>query len=528
MPQKAGPMYNNTAFAQADLLKKIDLGADHSPICRRMLEFEIEQDGEVRDVVLNKQEVVIGRRNENRKVGLDLSPDDLVSRVHTRVWVERGVVMIEDLGSSGGTLLNGTAISEATVLGPSDEVVLGETHLTVKATKPARRRSGAPKGGPGKGRPRRGRPRPKPTAKPGDQKENVVKVESPQPEAEASGNTIHVEISIEGATKVQSFDRDEILIGRKHHETDISLDLSADLQVSRTHARAWQTRGICWVEDLGSTHGTRVNGAPINGACVVGQDDQVQIGSVILRFWTEGGEKNKQAVKQQGVPVTEAGEESAFQAMESYPVYHSKEDHYRYHAPGSRSRKDLEEILLSRKSPMGSIRSTHERALSEPFLRSDDATALLKVMPDLPGQFDAQQDSITLAQWLVNQLPDWLDGVQRAALFVIDPTHGRIKVMAHVPSLKPILSDTLAHRALATRTAFAWQQVGKKESVRRLSMQAGLYVPLMVGDEEVGILCVEDTTSNADFSEGQLSALILIGQLAAIHLQNRLWREAGS
>ena len=116
MPPKAGPMYKKTAFAQADLLKKIDLEADHSPICRQMLEFEIKQDGEVRDVVLDKQEVVIGRRNEKHEVDLDLTPDDLVSRVHARVWVESGVVMIEDLGSSGGTLLNGTAISEATVL----------------------------------------------------------------------------------------------------------------------------------------------------------------------------------------------------------------------------------------------------------------------------------------------------------------------------------------------------------------------------------------------------------------------------
>ena len=494
-----------------------------------MLEFEIKQDGGARDVVLDQAEVVIGRRNENHEVDLDLSPDDLVSRVHARVWVEEGTLMIEDLGSSSGTLFNGSAITGATALEPSDEVILGGTYLTIRATKPARRRSGTPKGASGKRRPRRGRPRPKPPARPDKQKNINDKVEQTVPEPGAApGNAIHVEISVEGSTEVQSFDRDEILIGRKHSETDISLDLSADLQVSRTHARAWQTRGICWVEDLGSTHGTRVNGASINGACVVHPDDQVQIGSVILRFWTEAGVKSKQAVKQQGVPVTEAGDESAFQAMESYPVYHSKEDHYRYHAPGSRSRKDLEEILLSRKSPMGSIRSTHERALSEPFLRSDDATALLKVMPDLPGQFDAQQDSITLAQWLVNQLPDWLEGVKRATLFVIDPTRGRIKVMAHVPSLKPILSDTLAHRALATRTAFAWQQVSKKESVRRLSMQAGLYVPLMVGDEEVGILCVEDTTSNADFSEGQLSALILIGQLAAIHLQNRLWREAGS
>ncbi len=217
--------------------------------------------------------------------------------------------MIEDLGSSGGTLLNGSAITEATALEPSDEVVIGDTHLTIRATKPASRRSGSPKGGSRKGRSRRGRPRPKPIAPPGEQAEAVVKGEQPKPEPEVApaGNTIHVVITFEGSTEVQSFDRGEILIGRKHPETVISLDLSADLQVSRTHARAWQTRGICWVEDLGSTHGTRVNGAPINGACVVHPDDQVQIGSITLHFWTDAGAKSKPALRPTGCACDRSG-----------------------------------------------------------------------------------------------------------------------------------------------------------------------------------------------------------------------------
>lgn len=493
----------------------------------RMLEIEIKQDGEVRDLVLDKTEVVIGRRNQKREVGLDLTPDDLVSRVHARIWVDGSDVMIEDLGSSGGTLLNGNAITEPTVLEPSDKVILGETQLSIMIAKPVRRRSVTLKGGARKGRRRRGRPRSEPIAQPGKQKEIVDGAELPKSSPASPGNTIQVEISIEGSAEVQAFDRDEILIGRKHPETDISVDLSADLQVSRTHARAWQTRGICWVEDLGSTHGTRVNGVPINGACVVRPDDQVQIGSINLRFWTVSGVKSKDTVKLQDVSVTETGDGNAFQEMDSYPVY--KEDSYRYHVPGSRTQEDLEEIFLSRKSPMGRIRSTHERALSEPFLRSEDASALLEVLPDLPRAFNIPNaTSATLSQWLVNQLPDWLDGVQRASLFVIDPNQGRINVLAHVPSLKPILSDTLAHRALEMRTAFAWQQVSKKESVRRLSMQAGLYVPMVVGDEEVGILCAESTAADADFTEGQLSVLILVGQLAAVHLQNHLWRETAN
>ena len=52
-----------------------------------MIEVEIKQDGEVRTVTLEHDEIVIGRRNEVREVQLDLMPDESVSRVHARVWL---------------------------------------------------------------------------------------------------------------------------------------------------------------------------------------------------------------------------------------------------------------------------------------------------------------------------------------------------------------------------------------------------------------------------------------------------------
>ena len=90
----------------------------------RVLEFEITQRGETRSVQLEKDEVVIGRRNEMRQVHLDLSPDDLVSRVHARVWQEENSVLIEDLGSSGGTQVNDRRITGPTELQPNAEVKL--------------------------------------------------------------------------------------------------------------------------------------------------------------------------------------------------------------------------------------------------------------------------------------------------------------------------------------------------------------------------------------------------------------------
>ena len=101
-------------------------------------------------------------------------------------------------------------------------------------------------------------------------------------------------------------------------------------------------------------------------------------------------------------------------------------------------------------------------------------------------------------------------------------------VLAHVPALKPILSDILAHRAWHHRAGYAWQQVDKKESVRRLSMHAGLYVPLICMGEELGMLCVENTEEESEFSPEQLAGVMAVAQLAAVHLQHRLARETGN
>jgi hypothetical protein len=150
----------------------------------------------------------------------------------------------------------------------------------------------------------------------------------------------------------------------------------------------------------------------------------------------------------------------------------------------------------------------------------------MEILPNLPAQLDAHADADALSDWLVKQLPDWLPGVKRAALFAIHHDTGRIRVRAHVPSLNPVMSDTLAHRVLDRRMGYAWVQVSKKESVRRLSTHTGLYVPLVCAGRELGVLCVEDTEAEAEFNEADLAALMVIGQLVALAWGSRL--EAGA
>ena len=56
-------------------------------------------------------------------------------------------------------------------------------------------------------------------------------------------------------------------------------------------------------------------------------------------------------------------------------------------------------------------------------------------------------------------------------------------------------------------------------------MNAGLYVPMIWGGEELGLLCVEDTDEGAEFSEKDLAALMVVGQLLSLAVRHHLAAE---
>src|SRR4051794_13319475 len=76
------------------------------------------------------QELVIGRSTP----GLgSLGGDSEISRVHARVFHDpSGRLMIEDLGSTNGTFVNGNRVSGQQPLNSGDQVRVGQTSLTVE------------------------------------------------------------------------------------------------------------------------------------------------------------------------------------------------------------------------------------------------------------------------------------------------------------------------------------------------------------------------------------------------------------
>jgi pSer/pThr/pTyr-binding forkhead associated (FHA) protein len=73
----------------------------------------------------------------------------------------------------------------------------------------------------------------------------------------------------------------ELTIGRA---TGCAVPLATDTFVSQVHARVFHRGDDYWVEDLGSTNGTFVNGRKIDGAIPVRRGDRVQVGRSVLEL----------------------------------------------------------------------------------------------------------------------------------------------------------------------------------------------------------------------------------------------------
>lgn len=70
----------------------------------------------------------------------------------------------------------------------------------------------------------------------------------------------------------------EVTVGRGG---GCALVLNDDTYVSQLHARLFQQNGEGYVEDLGSTNGTYVNGKQINGVTRLKRGDHVQFGQTV-------------------------------------------------------------------------------------------------------------------------------------------------------------------------------------------------------------------------------------------------------
>ena len=67
-------------------------------------------------------------------------------------------------------------------------------------------------------------------------------------------------VTFNGETRSVEVNGEKAVLGRKSRSQKPDVDLNPDKSVSRRHAMIWAEGGKFWIEDLGSTLGTYVNG----------------------------------------------------------------------------------------------------------------------------------------------------------------------------------------------------------------------------------------------------------------------------
>ena len=102
-----------------------------------------------------------------------------------------------------------------------------------------------------------------------------------QPIARELGRLVVLESSTLGEGEVYSIDSNALTVGRGG---DNNLALEADEYASSRHARFEPRRDGVYIEDMGSTNGTYVNGIRLSGDRRLAPGDVVRIGETDLRF----------------------------------------------------------------------------------------------------------------------------------------------------------------------------------------------------------------------------------------------------
>lgn len=254
-----------------------------------MFKLVIQDDeGKTTVVPLVRDEITIGRKEGNT---IRLTERN-VSRKHARISRANGAVAIEDLGSYNGVRVNGSRISQRTVLAVSDRVQIGDYLIELKAegveqpvnyedarTVPIERIDPAQLAA--------AMPAPAAAVPVGladtDPTQRAV---APQAAAAAGPAARLVVLSSNFAGREFALTKAEMVIGRTD-DNDIVINHRS---ISRNHAKVVResSTGRYTIMDLQSSNGVRVNGEDY-GKVELRRGDTVDLGHVRFRF-VEAGE----------------------------------------------------------------------------------------------------------------------------------------------------------------------------------------------------------------------------------------------
>jgi pSer/pThr/pTyr-binding forkhead associated (FHA) protein len=260
-----------------------------------MFKLVIQDDeGKTTVVPLIRDEITIGRKEGNT---IRLTERN-VSRKHAKISRANGAVAIEDLGSYNGVRVNGTRISQRTVLSISDRVQIGDYLIELKAegqeqpvpyedarTQPIERLDAAALGRAATPQPMAAAMVPQMALADTDPGARAAATAVPMTATAGAGNARMVVLSSNFAGREFQLTKAQMVIGRTD-ENDIVINHRS---ISRNHAKIVREpdTGRYTIMDLQSSNGVRVNNEDY-GKVELRRGDMVDLGHVRMRFVEPG------------------------------------------------------------------------------------------------------------------------------------------------------------------------------------------------------------------------------------------------
>jgi adenylate cyclase len=292
---------------------------------------------------------------------------------------------------------------------------------------------------------------------------------------------LSLSISFQGQASQFTAKTELIVIGRSRDPDEVDIDLRSDARVSRRHARITRENGKFWLEDLGSRHGTRLNGTEIKGTGkhLFEPHSEALVGDTKLRFESES-------------VASVAHSWGEAQAEETAGV-------------------------------TGTRASDSESAVSE----RASVERVLEALSKLPLRLTAETKLDRLCQAAVETVVELIPRARRCALLLKDRDRDLLSLEAYAPKTQiPTVSEQLANRAISTVSGFIWPDKSDEHFAQYHPVGTGMYSPLVWNEKAIGVICVDNLARMAPFANLDLHLLEVLAHYATMAIAQHTAREA--
>lgn len=357
---------------------------------------------------------------------------------------------------------------------------------------------------------------------------------------------------------------DSVVFGRASDmENHVDVNLEKDEYISHRHARLYFDGNDYWIEDLGSTNGTWVNGEILKKKKKLSNEDVIQVGWTIIfiqkkeepvkerKREIKRGEnvkpatavKQKQSSFDKIIPSSHPASEltiispeisSIPASFDTSPDILDKLDLHSGAADKSIKPVEDESCAISDSVPEGEIFKEDEITERSLLFTKDTKNELLiktwqqlKAYNDLSNMLGAAGYFENIIDTLVNNLRKSIPNALRGAILLPDKK-GELLLKAHWPTGNHSVSMTLVKRAFDSCEPFLWAIPKEKSiddetphSIVCFNVQSAVYVPLLFGKQAIGVMYVDNLYTRDAFSSTDFEIMRAIGNQVAVLINDR-------